>query len=73
MRLSRFYEMLEHEFGAAQGRMLVQHTVLGELGHKTAAQALHDGEDPQKVWFALCRDQDIPQQRWWGPDSRRKC
>ncbi|NKE09714.1 MULTISPECIES: DUF3046 domain-containing protein [Kocuria] len=72
MRLSRFYQMLEHEFGAGQGRMLVQDTVLGELGHRTPEQALNQGEDPKTVWFALCKNQDVPRERWWGPDMEPK-
>ncbi|MDO5618738.1 DUF3046 domain-containing protein [Kocuria sp.] len=72
MRLSRFYQMLSHEFGAAQGRMLAQDTVLGELNHRTAEQALRDGVDPKTVWFALCKDQDVPEGRWWGPDMEPK-
>ena len=45
MRVSRFNEMVVHEFGQAQGRILVRDTVLGELGHRTAEQALAEGEE----------------------------
>ncbi|MDN5573863.1 MAG: DUF3046 domain-containing protein [Micrococcales bacterium] len=69
MRVSRFNEMVVHEFGQAQGRILVRDTVLGELGHRTAEQALADGEDPKLVWFALCRVQQGPESRLWGPDQ----
>lgn len=68
MRVSRFNEMVAHEFGQAQGRILVRDTVLGELGHRTAEQALTEGEDPKAVWFALCREQQVPESRQWGPD-----
>ncbi|MDO4254946.1 MAG: DUF3046 domain-containing protein [Kocuria sp.] len=72
MRLSRFQEMLVREFGAAQGRMLAEQTVLADLGHRTAEEALRDGEDPKSVWFALCKNQDVPKERWWGPDMAPK-
>ncbi|NHU85162.1 DUF3046 domain-containing protein [Kocuria sp. JC486] len=72
MRLSRVHVVLEHEFGSGQGRLLAQDVVLGELGHRTAQQALDDGEDPKTVWFALCKNQDVPRERWWGPDQEPK-
>ncbi|WP_144794157.1 DUF3046 domain-containing protein [Kocuria palustris] len=68
MRVSRFNEMVAHEFGSAQGRILVRDTVLGELGHRTAEQALAEGAEPKDVWFALCRAQEVPEHRQWGPD-----
>jgi hypothetical protein len=42
--------------------------VLGELDHRTAAEALEQGVDPKAVWFAVCRAQDVPEARWWGRD-----
>lgn len=68
MRVSRFNELVAEEFGAGQGRILVRDTVLGELGQRSAEQAIADGVDPQRVWFALCRQQEIPEDRWWGSD-----
>lgn len=68
MRLSRFDEMVADEFGLGQGRILVRDTVLGELGHRTAEQAIAAGTDPKDVWFALCRAQEVPRERWWGED-----
>ena len=36
---------------------------------KKAAEALESGTDPKTVWFAVCRAQEIPESRWWGPDQ----
>ena len=36
---------------------------------RQAEQALAEGEDPKDVWFALCREQQVPESRQWGPDQ----
>lgn len=68
MRLSTFWEYMAHEFGSGYCRVLARDLVLSELGDRTAAEALETGSDPRTVWFAVCRAQQIPEDRWWGPD-----
>lgn len=64
VRLTEFTELLTTEFGAATAdSMLVDHALI-EFGGKTAAQALESGVDPRDVWVALCRDFDVPRNRW---------
>ena len=43
--------------------------MLGSLEHRTAAEALDAGVNPKTVWFAICEEQEIPQERRWGPDK----
>lgn len=43
--------------------MLVDH-VLTDLGGYTAAEALEAGVEPRDVWRALCRDFEVPKNRW---------
>ena len=69
MRVSAFWDLMSHEFGAAYSRVLARDLVLTELGERTAAEALESGADPKTVWFAVCRAQEIPESRWWGPDQ----
>ncbi len=66
MRLSEFWVAVNDEFGSAYGRSLTRDLVLDELGEFTAEQAIAQGVPPRKVWVALCRACDVPQDRWYG-------
>ncbi|AVM00475.1 DUF3046 domain-containing protein [Gordonia iterans] len=67
MRLTEFTEFMHNEFGQRTAdAMLVDH-VIPELGGRTGAEAIEAGIDPREVWRALCRDFDVPPERWW-PD-----
>ena len=66
MRLSQFTELLNDEFGAAYGKVLLADLVLTELKDRTGQQSLNDGEDPRDVWLALCRATGVPKERWHG-------
>lgn len=70
MRLSTFWENMAHEFGAGYCRVLARDLVLSELGDRTATEALEAGVAPREVWFAVCRVQEVPRERWWGPDRQ---
>jgi hypothetical protein len=72
VRMSEFWQLVDGEFGAGYGRTLVRDHVLGELGQRTAAQALEAGERPRTVWLALCRELRVPPQHWWGRDPAAK-
>lgn len=64
MRLTEFSELMAAEFGERSAdSMLVDHA-LTAFGGRTAAQAIDDGVDPRDVWVALCRDFDVPRDRW---------
>ena len=69
MRHSEFWTLVDDEFGRSYGRTLVRDHVLGGLGHRTAEQALAAGEDPRTVWFALCDEFEVPEERRWGRDE----
>jgi hypothetical protein len=43
-----------------------------ELGDKTAASLLASGEDPRQIWLAICRVQQVPEERWTGLDKKAK-
>ena len=68
MRLADFHRFIEAEFGEVQGPWLVHSHVLPELGG-TPAELIERGVEPRDIWWALCRDHDIPEDRWHGPDD----
>jgi hypothetical protein len=68
VRESQFWELVDGEFGP-QGRTLVREHVLFQLGNRTAAQAVAEGEPVREVWFALCDALDVPLDRRWGQEE----
>lgn len=71
MRLSRFWTLLNDEFGEAYAGTLARDHVIGALGNRTVLQALEDGEQPREVWLALCDDMGVPEGRRLGAELRR--
>lgn len=63
MRLTEFGELMVEQFGRQADSMLADH-VLMDLGGRTGAEAIEAGVDPRDVWVALCRDFDVPRDRW---------
>ncbi len=72
MRLSQFYELMADEFGKAHSDVIIRDFALLELGDKTAAVLLAQGEDPRQIWIAICRAQQVPKERWSGLDKKAK-
>ena len=64
MRLTEFTELTDTEFGRRRPDGLLKDLVLVELGNRTGAEAIGDGVDPKLVWRALCRELDVPADRW---------
>ncbi|MEJ5927072.1 DUF3046 domain-containing protein [Corynebacterium sp. H128] len=67
MRLAQFHQLVADEFGPVLGRQHVSSHVLAEYG-ATPAQLLEQGVDMRRIWWALCRDFEVPQSRWLGED-----
>jgi hypothetical protein len=72
MRLSRFKELMNDEFGASYAAVILKDLVLGELGDKTGEVAIADAVDPRLVWFAICRATGVPVERWQGLNKTTK-
>ncbi|MGG7464376.1 DUF3046 domain-containing protein [Plantibacter sp. YIM 135347] len=66
MKLSEFRIAVTEEYGAAYGAVLTGDLVLGEVGGRTAEEALSAGVPARDVWVALCRATDVPASRWHG-------
>lgn len=69
MRLREFRNAVAHEFGE-RGAALTADLVIGELGDRTANEALDRGIDAGEVWAALCRVAGVPVDRWHGVGLR---
>ncbi len=69
MRAREFRHAVAAEFGD-RGDALLHDLVLGELGGRTALQALEAGAPVQEVWLALCRAAEVPADRWHGAGLR---
>ncbi|MFE4951292.1 DUF3046 domain-containing protein [Leifsonia sp. NPDC056665] len=66
MKLSEFQRAVTDEFGSGYGQALLSDLVLGELGGRTAQDALNAGIPPREVWLALCRETGVPHSHWYG-------
>lgn len=53
MRHSEFHRLLAEVFGD-RGQALAADLVLADLGERTALSALEQGDEPRRVWWALC-------------------
>lgn len=63
---------MTEEFGSSYSAVILNDLVLGELGDKTGKALIADGEDPRKVWLAICAAQGIPRDRWQGRNTPKK-
>ncbi|RNI21415.1 DUF3046 domain-containing protein [Flexivirga caeni] len=68
MKLSEYRRLMSDEFGSAYAGVLGGSHVLQQLGNRTPDEALAEGVKPREVWLALCRDLQIPEERWLGRD-----
>ncbi|MBV7294101.1 MULTISPECIES: DUF3046 domain-containing protein [Corynebacterium] len=68
MRLHQFDRLIDAEFGHAHGMWIMRSHVLSRRG-RTAAELIEDGVDPRDVWWEICRDFEIPEERRLGPDE----
>lgn len=71
MRLTEFQQLIDDEFGDAQGEWIVRSHVFAEQG-KTAAELIENGVDPKHVWEQLCEDFEVPAERRFGVDRPGK-
>ncbi len=61
MRHTEFWARMETALGATYARPWASLTVIGELGGRTAEEALVAGEDPKAVWAAVWRKLELPE------------
>lgn len=68
MRLAEFHRLVRAEFGDHVGSWMLASHVLSDFG-ATPQELMDRGEDLREIWWALCRDNDVPEERWLGPDE----
>ncbi|TLP75526.1 DUF3046 domain-containing protein [Nesterenkonia sphaerica] len=67
MRHSKFWTLMEEEFGKHYAHVLADQLVITPF-QLTAREALGAGISTREVWEALCHQQDVPQERRLGRD-----
>jgi len=60
MRHTEFWSRMEAALGPAYARSWAKQVVLGELGGRTAQEALTAGTPPKSVWAAVWRALELP-------------
>ncbi len=63
MRLTRFWELMDGEFGSVRAASLARDHVFADLDGQTVHQALAAGRDPKEVWRAVCVAFEVPPER----------
>ncbi len=63
---------MSDEFGIEYAAVVARDLVLGEFADRTAEQCIAAGEDLREVWFAVCRAQSVPRERWQGLNKNTK-
>ncbi len=60
MRLTEFWSRMDEVMPRGYARSWASDQVLAELGGRTVAQALGDGEPAKAVWRAVCASIEVP-------------
>ena len=60
MRHTEFWARLDHHLGRDYSRVWAEQFVIGELGGRTAKQALDAGMEPKHVWRAVWSALELP-------------
>ena len=60
MTLSRFFELVQDEFGEQLAEVILSDTRLDHLADQTPRQLIQAGEDPKTIWLAICDQLSVP-------------
>jgi hypothetical protein len=60
VRLTDFWARMTAQLGAGYAESYAHDQVLAQLGGRTVAEALADGEDTKAVWRAVCEALELP-------------
>jgi Protein of unknown function (DUF3046) len=61
VRLTKFWELMNAQFGDTYAQSVAKDQVLAALGDRNVNQALADGADAKAVWRAVCDTFDVPE------------
>ena len=71
MRWTEYQQLVNDEFGDAEGKWISHSHVLSALG-STPDELIERGVDPREVWLGLCEDFSVPASRRLGVDYPSK-
>jgi len=60
VRLTDFWHRMEEQFGERYAASVARDQVIGRLDNRSVQEALASGEDPKRVWLAVCEHFEIP-------------
>lgn len=60
MRLTDFWDRMNHQFGRTYAGSVARDQAIARLGGRSVLEALEAGEDPKSVWQAVCEHFDVP-------------
>jgi len=60
VRLTEFWDRMDHALGPAYAKSWATMHVMAELGGRTAQEALDAGESPKTVWRAVWATLELP-------------
>ena len=60
MRHTEFWARMQEALGASYARSWASSIVIGELGSRTAQEAIDAGVPPKEVWLAVWRTLELP-------------
>ena len=60
MRHTEFWARMQQALGASYARSWASSIVIGELGGRTAQEAIDAGVPPKEVWLAVWRTLELP-------------
>ncbi|CAB4571164.1 unannotated protein [freshwater metagenome] len=69
MTLSRFFELVQDEFGEQLAEVILSDTRLDHLADQTPRQLIQAGEDPKAIWLAICDQLNVPADRRQGKNK----
>lgn len=61
MKRSEFHASLAEYFERSYTQVVLHDLRLPAIGSRTAGEALEEGEDPQRVWEAVCSELRLPE------------
>ena len=60
VRLQDFWSRMESQFGSVRSQTVFRDHSFGQLGGRTAAEAIEAGVPVRTVWLEICKEYDVP-------------
>src|SRR3712207_7520957 len=60
VRLQEFWSRMEQQFGSMRAQSVARDHVFGQLGGRSAVEAIDAGVPVRTVWLEICKEYDVP-------------